>query len=344
MNLQLLFFIVLSITSTASESAYSSKASSEWQGYEEVQRQLNNTQSDANNLTVNLGVSSRSGIFNILGNILNDNKQSSAISPKILSIEEVRSYTQFAGAAYCKNIQQWSCYPYCTSFRPGEIKVIHVIRSDQYDIDGYIAYKGQNELIVAIRGSKSLNNWIVDGLLFQTTIELPPPYNQAKVHFGFNKASLAVLSQIGEVLKREVNVNPKVKITLLGHSLGGSIMGMLSHYLVQYKYITFDQFQLITFGMPRVGDATYAKYINSNVKTLARITHQTDFIPLIPPIALNYLHFNNEINVQGIGNDAKAKLCLNAAGEDPTCIINPLQLRSWPAHFQYWDVTFDQCQ
>jgi len=230
-----------------------------------------------------------------------------------------------SGAAYCGK----DLYPKMQLAGPAEGFVYTSTLYDVHtDLQGYIGYHPTKKLIgVVIRGSSSVINWLDD---FE--VRLVPyttwPECGCKVHNGFYKSALGVTNKTIEavgVLKKRF---PEYQILVSGHSYGASCSQLLAMELVKTGY----QVLIYNYGQPRVGDGTYAGFVNGKIKELYRTVHAKDMVPHvpftlgripsgkdIPPTeGFNYIHSCREIfeDVNGNLNTCSATTC-----EDPKCSV-----------------------
>ncbi|XP_039125154.1 triacylglycerol lipase OBL1-like isoform X1 [Dioscorea cayenensis subsp. rotundata] len=104
---------------------------------------------------------------------------------------------------------------------------------------------------------------------------------------------------IRDSLKAQLLVHQNAKIIITGHSLGGAL-AVLFPALLEYNQETtlLNSMQAVfTFGQPRVGDETFAKYMESTAwLNYNRMVYRFDIVPRIPPdyspISL-FKHFGN---------------------------------------------------
>ena len=103
------------------------------------------------------------------------------------------------------------------------------------------------------------------------------------VHKGFNEYVNTVLSatmQDGSSTKKfidEIKPNPKVRVLLTGHSLGGAVATLAAERLVSMG-IEKWRVPVITFGAPAIGNKAFAEAYGDKI-LLWRITNTADPIP-----------------------------------------------------------------
>jgi len=116
-------------------------------------------------------------------------------------------------------------------------------------------------VIVAFRGTSSLEDFLCDADFFTTRINLN---NDARVHLGFYKAYQSIESRLKARLDEIVirhNSKPQTrnpKLVFTGHSLGGALAILAAYYLNRFYNIE----AVYTFGAPDVGNADFARSYN----------------------------------------------------------------------------------
>jgi len=105
---------------------------------------------------------------------------------------------------------------------------------------------------------------------------------------------------------------PALHIYVTGHSLGAAIATLAAADLYQ---LTPD-ISLYTYGSPRVGDETFAKYFDKIVPDSFRVVAHQDFVPKVPQRFLGFRHVSREIwYPEATGNSFR--VC--DGGEDDKC-------------------------
>jgi hypothetical protein len=111
------------------------------------------------------------------------------------------------------------------------------------------------------------------------------------VHSGFLAAYATVSGRLDEVIQRR---RPDQTLWLTGHSLGGALATLAS------AHVGPSQVQgLYTYGAPRVGNAAFVSVLPR--QSHYRFVHREDWVPLVPPEVLGYLHGGTLQGVQGSG-------------------------------------------
>ena len=156
-----------------------------------------------------------------------------------------------------------------------------------HDIDFYV---------VGFRGSANKSDWKINldteqvpygGSNLEEFVNFAqntkPDENVPMVHKGFNNYVNTVLNatmQDGSSSKKfidEIKNNPKVRVVLTGHSLGGAVATLTAERLVSMG-IEKWRVPVITFGAPAIGNAAFAKAYGDKI-VLWRITNTADPVP-----------------------------------------------------------------
>jgi hypothetical protein len=215
-----------------------------------------------------------------------------------------------SGAAYCGKDK------YSTMVLSGPAKgfvVTGTIYDIPTDLQGYIGYLDSTKSIhIVLRGSSSILNWLDDFEVKQV------PYDSwsecdCKVHNGFYKAALGLSDETIRQVKLLKITKPDYKIYINGHSLGASVADLLSMELLKKHIETI----FYGYGKPRVGDISYAEFVNFKNKNHYRHTHYKDIVPHVPPMeGFGYYHSCQEIFEDSTG---QIKFCSETDCEDKTC-------------------------
>lgn len=116
----------------------------------------------------------------------------------------------------------------------------------------------------------------------------------AKVHLGFLDAYNAVALDVLHIVQDQLAVHPSYRIIVTGHSLGGAIaaLGAISiksaHPHVPIK--------LFTFGQPRVGNPSFADY----VERLIGVDNIFRGAYIVPPNGCFMLKFTLAVHTWGL--------------------------------------------
>ena len=76
---------------------------------------------------------------------------------------------------------------------------------------------------------------------------------------------------------------PDFELLLCGHSLGGSIAQIAACRISKDELFLREKIQLITFGMPKIGNKKHAEAVNALVPRNLRVVNQWDLVRFLPP-------------------------------------------------------------
>lgn len=161
-------------------------------------------------------------------------------------------------------------------------------------VAGYLSIDHtEKEIVVGFRGSHTLKDWIVDLIVIRKVVDdAYPGCSDCRVHHGFYAAYKATLAKFDDALKNLVAQNPSYKVSVVGHSLGGSVALLAATEFKLRGYNTY----LTTFGQPVTGNSAFANYVDNlwfgsaTPNTLSgdasrryyRVTHKSDPVPRVP--------------------------------------------------------------
>lgn len=122
--------------------------------------------------------------------------------------------------------------------------------------------------------------------------------------------------QIHSTVDAHLRDNPTATVLLTGHSLGGAlaILCMLDLRLTFGSRISFEP--LYTYGIPRVGNADFAKYCASTEVPIFRVVHYRDPVPRLPLPSWGYVHSPLEVFYD---EPMTSYFVCDGSGEDPRC-------------------------
>ncbi|TGJ80297.1 hypothetical protein E0Z10_g8474 [Xylaria hypoxylon] len=180
-------------------------------------------------------------------------------------------YSQYAAASYCNSDVPIGSTVTCSDdacplVTAAGAKVVATYAGSATDIRGFVSTDAKNQVIVvSVRGSHSIRNWITDLVFFQK--DCSGLVSGCGVHSGFAKAWEEISAAVLSAVKTAKAANPAYKIVFTGHSLGGAPARRKRGVRVF-----------------RVGPAG-REY---------RVTHLDDPVPRLPPIVLGYAHTTPE--------------------------------------------------
>jgi len=239
-----------------------------------------------------------------------------------LSWNSMLKYYMYSLSTYCstqQGLNTWTC-SWCEYVAIPPVSDMTIFETTGAGMEGTYGYVGRtNEsILIAFRGSKTIDNWILDAEFTQTNYT---PVPNALVHEGFLAAYQQVSATITPAVKALQAAYPELPVISTGHSLGGALSLLNAAGLVQAGV---KNVQIWNYGQPRVGNAVFAKYVNGIISTIYRVVNMADIVPHIPPVALDYHHEATEVWFPT--NHTTYVVC-NSSGEDPKCSdsINPIK-------------------
>ncbi|MFQ5527671.1 MAG: hypothetical protein ACE5GX_15595 [Thermoanaerobaculia bacterium] len=147
---------------------------------------------------------------------------------------------------------------------------------------GFVA--GNDDMIlVAFRGTESgeLKDWRTDA-----KIKKIPGKGGGHVHRGFKAALESVSTPMAQAVRAFRDKGQPVFVT--GHSLGAALAGLA---VGASKTERIDIAGLYTYGMPRVGNKTFAsKFKDRYGKRAFRVVNNNDIVTRIPLRTMGYKH------------------------------------------------------
>jgi hypothetical protein len=211
-----------------------------------------------------------------------------------------------SGAAYCDESQYMGMQPL------NGFVVDAILYDPKTDLLGFTGFLPSDKTIyLSFRGSSSTLNWIDDAEIAKTNYQTFPACD-CKVHSGFYKAALNLRDAAYKSVTGLISKHHTINVVVTGHSLGAAVAQLIGMELLSLGINT----QLYNYGQPRVGDATYAAFVNMKLKSMWRFTHNRDPVPHLPPESFGYKHACVEIFEN---HDSNVKECSKTNCEDPSC-------------------------
>ena len=134
------------------------------------------------------------------------------------------------------------------------------------------------------------------------------------IHAGFKYALDDILNHkdpeetVYEQLKSFLTKFEYEHIIITGHSLGGALSVSMTYRLLKDNISSNAKIHLITFGSPRVGNQTFANYINDHPRIVGnlRFVYGYDIVAHVPPKTLHfgYVHAGTwiQFNIESAGS------------------------------------------
>ena len=166
---------------------------------------------------------------------------------------------------------------------------------------------GPNVAVVAFAGTDpvSLANWITD---FDAHLEATGAAE------GYEVAAEIVWPKLKLLVEKCVRPGGKVFVT--GHSLGGALAALIAARISIRLHIDVDA--VYTFGMPRAGNAVFAKSYNDDLGSRTyRLVHGEDIVPTVAPSSFGFRHIGRFLHCERQGRFAKANLASDTSSDLP---------------------------
>lgn len=191
-------------------------------------------------------------------------------------------YQSFAAAAYGEA-------PCPTP--PFESTILTTFNGTQTDTQA-VLFHTSSELILSFRGTSTPRDLDTDFAFTLVPLTLTgAKCNNCSVHDGFQSAYAEIQPAVLAALAAAQSQFPDAALTVTGHSLGAGLASLAAAALAA----SGQTLQVYTYGEPRNGDAAFAAYVSSLIKTYYRVTHANDGVPTIPPTLLGFKHHGVEI-------------------------------------------------
>jgi pimeloyl-ACP methyl ester carboxylesterase len=168
-----------------------------------------------------------------------------------------------------------------------------------------------NDLVVAIRGTASIWEWIQDARYNKVTCPFAQGAGQTEdgftdVYMSMVVAADGTLPRLVDVLKALLTATPGVTLTVTGHSLGASLATLLALDVKENAGVAAS---VVTFASPLVGDSQFTLTYNTEVPDTWRIANTVDLIPKLPPVFWGYDEVNQLFPVNSFGKVKLVPAC-----------------------------------
>jgi len=160
---------------------------------------------------------------------------------------------------------------------------------------GYIALSYRGELLIALRGTDTILEWLhdVDFLM------VPSPVSEGFTDDGFT--SIYKSLRIGKLtpdaprisvkdyIKSQIDVGIVRSVTICGHSMGGALGTLLALDLA--RHTACKELLVYTYASPRVGDHLFVDEYKKYVTSSFRVANRLDLVTMMPTVfPLPYEH------------------------------------------------------
>jgi len=269
-----------------------------------------------------------------------------------LPYDDLKRMVIYSYIAYCNQgaIKNYNC-AFCGDEAKG-FEMTYYSYDDGTKTAGMVGVNSvRKEIIVAFRGTLPhlIQNYLVDIKFFHGKYPLPHTsrFNtssilNAKIHTGFFDAFKNHAGPIRPEILKLMDAYPDYPVYFTGHSMGAA-MSVFEVLDLAYNHeppVDHSRFKLITFGLPRIGNADFANAYSATGIPSYRFVHNNDWVVHLPQQNWGYRHIAQEIWEK---DDQKFIIC-DKSGEDPKC-SNSLRWYdfSFQHHITYFDTLFLTC-
>lgn len=177
-------------------------------------------------------------------------------------------------------------YKVITSFYGNDLATqLNPGRGDQIVSFGLVLQAPNNDVVIAIRGTDGIWEWIHDAEFLQVPCPFLAGAGNTEDGFTALYKSLRMTTDLpSTTLVNALATLPFNKpigyVTIIGHSLGGALATLLA--LDVAANTTFKNPIVYTYASPRTGDSAFVTKYNSIVPNTARIANRVDLVPKLP--------------------------------------------------------------
>ena len=118
------------------------------------------------------------------------------------------------------------------------------------------------------------------------------------VHQGFANEHAKTAQTILAAVLTLLGQHSASSVVVVGHSLGAAL-ALLELVYLPLHVPAGTRVSAFTYGMPRVGNAAFANYVDSTHNgNLTHINNKKDPVPIVPGKSLGYVHPSGEVHIQ----------------------------------------------
>ncbi|KAF5021977.1 hypothetical protein F66182_5968 [Fusarium sp. NRRL 66182] len=219
--------------------------------------------------------------------------ESRAVTASSTDFDNFKFYIQHGAAAYCNSEtpagQKITCASNgCPTVQKNGATIVSSFVGSKTGIGGYVSSdSSRKEIVVSIRGSSNIRNWLTNLDFDQSDCSLTPGCG---VHSGFQNAWTEISQRASAAVASARKANPSFKVIATGHSLGGAVATLAAAAL----RAAGTPVDIYTFGAPRLGNAQLSAFISNQPGGEYRLTHGKDPVPRLPPLVFGYRHTSPE--------------------------------------------------
>ena len=162
---------------------------------------------------------------------------------------------------------------------------VNPLRSDQIVSFGVVAQDSLGNVVVAIRGTASIFEWVQDARFLLVKCPILPGAGYTEDGFTAVYESLRITenpasTRLVDALPDMAFPHPVTSVTICGHSLGAALATLLA--LDVGANTKFEKPIAYTYASPRVGDPSFVDTYNQLVSNTYRFANRLDIVPKVP--------------------------------------------------------------
>lgn len=162
---------------------------------------------------------------------------------------------------------------------------VNPLRTDQIVSFGVVAQDSLGNVVVAIRGTASIFEWVQDARFLLVKCPILPGAGYTEDGFTAVYESLRITenpasTRLVDALPDMAFPHPVTSVTICGHSLGAALATLLA--LDVGANTKFEKPIAYTYASPRVGDPSFVDTYNQLVSNTYRFANRLDIVPKVP--------------------------------------------------------------
>ena len=162
---------------------------------------------------------------------------------------------------------------------------VNPLRTDQIVSFGVVAQDSLGNVVVAIRGTASIFEWLQDARFLPVKCPILPGAGYTEDGFTAVYESLRITEnpasrRLVDALPDMAFPHPVTSVTICGHSLGAALATLLA--LDVGANTKFEKPIAYTYASPRVGDPSFVDTYNQLVSNTYRFANRLDIVPKVP--------------------------------------------------------------
>jgi len=185
-----------------------------------------------------------------------------------LQFKDIQQYAEMADASYQGD--------FFINQKYQEAYEVKIYQLEDFEVKYFVL---KNHLLkkqyIVVRGTDNLENAITDLLYLKTK----DPRTGLFIHSGFLETTQLIYQRL--ILDDPKLLTKEYETVLVGHSLGGAIVGILGTYILKSD---INLKWVITFGQPKFTSAEGIQKIKE--LPFIRVVNQGDLVPMVPPTSL----------------------------------------------------------